>query len=125
MPNSSVFSCTITSSAQIFILDADRKPVPVGTIGELFVGGSGVAEGNRENAGSRSRLGQGTGVGEGTQSTRPVERERALHVHCAAHEVVQRGAGVGVENPIAPDDGAGVVDRTVLECFVRSASYSQ
>jgi amino acid adenylation domain-containing protein len=39
------------SNARIYILDSEGKPVPIGVIGEIFIGGVGVARGylNREN----------------------------------------------------------------------------
>jgi amino acid adenylation domain-containing protein len=33
------------SNKQVYVLDAERQPVPIGVTGELFIGGSGVARG--------------------------------------------------------------------------------
>ena len=44
-PGSTVSIGRPIANTQIFMLDAELKPVPVGDIGELFIGGDGVARG--------------------------------------------------------------------------------
>jgi amino acid adenylation domain-containing protein len=38
------------ANTQVYILDQDRKPVPAGTTGEIYIGGSSVARGYRNRA---------------------------------------------------------------------------